>query len=173
MSRRSLAALLVACALVLASCGDDSGSGGENAGNEDVDAGGGDGGDVSQSDVDAFFSGDCSEAVQAFNAAIVSSSAALVPGGEGTAEDTAAQLDAMAEAAPDEISDDFAVWADAYGEFAQALADAGIDYSDPSSFQSAEAIAALQSVGEIFDEGEFDEASANIESWFDANCAAP
>ena len=174
MSRRWLAALFVASALLLAACGDDGGSSSENPaeqgsdGGGDVDQAAGDGDDGPQSDLDGYFSGDCQEAVAAFNSALVSAGSPLA--GAGTPDDAVDSLDAVAEAAPDEIKDDFAVLTDAYGEFAQALADAGIDFEDPSSFSTPEAIAALQSLEDTFDEDELDQASNEIEAWFDANC---
>jgi hypothetical protein len=179
MSRRSLAALFIAFALLLAACGDDGGSSSQDTASQETDGGddsqdaAGDGGDVPQSDLEGYFTGDCAEAVQAFSAALASAGAAFIPGGDATAEDTADQLDAMAEAAPAEVSDDFAVLADVYAQFAQALADAGLDFNDPSSFQDPDAIAALESLDEVFDSDELEQASENIEAWFAANCEAP
>jgi hypothetical protein len=177
MTRRTLAALLIACALFLAACGDDSGSDSENAGTEQTDDGGdsqdaGDSdGDGPQSDLDGYFTGECADAVGAFNDAIASAGTAITGGpDDATLEDTAAQLEAVADAAPDEISDDFGVLADAYAEFAQVLADAGIDLEDPSSFQDPDAVAALQSVGDIFGGEELEQASTEIEAWFTENC---
>jgi hypothetical protein len=176
MTRRSLAALFIAFALLLAACGDDSGSDSQEASDQQTDGGDsstdGDGdGVVPESDLDDYFSGDCLEAVQAFNSTLASAGSAFTGGGENaTLDDTAEQIEAVADAAPDEISDDFSALADAYAEFAQVLADAGIDFEDPSSFQDPEAIAALQSIEEIFDEEELEQASNDIEAWFDANC---
>ena len=174
MSRRRLAALFIALALLLAACGDDGGSSSQTTADQGPDGGGdadqatGDGVDGPQSELDGYFTGDCREAVAAFNSALASAGSPLTGG--GTPEDAAESLDAVAEAAPDEIKDDFAVLADAYGDFAQSLADAGIDFEDPSSFGTPEAIAALQSLGERFNEAEVEQASDEIEAWFESNC---
>lgn len=176
MTRRALAALLIAFALLLAACGDDGGSDSQEASDQQTDGGDpspdGDGdGVVPESDLDDYFSGDCLEAVQAFNSALASAGSAFTGGGENaTLEDTADQIAAVADAAPEEISDDFGALADAYAEFAQVLADAGIDFEDPSTFQDADALAALQSIEDIFDEEELEQASNDIEAWFDTNC---
>jgi hypothetical protein len=171
MSRRAVVGLFVAVAVLMASCGDDSDSSSPDTVAEAAgapDDGGSD--DGSPSDVGEFFTGDCAEALGAYNGALASAGAAFTPGGVATPEDTAELLDGVAEAAPEEIADDFAVLAEAYGEFAQALADAGVDFNDPASLQDPEAIAALQSLGDIFNEQELNQASDNIQAWFDANC---
>lgn len=179
MPRRLLIAVLASLALLLAACGDDGGSSdsdtaaeaGDQADGSSSDGGDG-GGDPTPDDVSAFFSGDCRDAVAAFQSALASVGGAFTPGDEAGPEQTAELLDEIAAEAPGEVADDFAVLAEAYAEFAQALTDAGVDFNDPSTFQDPDALAALSSVGEAFDDAEVTQAAENIEAWFDANCTA-
>lgn len=171
MPRRLVITIAVSLALVLGACGDDGGSGDAETAQTSESADASADGDVSPDDVSAFFSGDCRDAIAAFQSALASVGGAFTPGGDTAgAEQTAALLSEIADEAPDEVADDFVVLADAYAEFARALADAGVDFEDPSTFQDPDALAALSSVGEAFDDAEVTEAADNIEAWFDANC---
>ena len=93
----------------------------------------------------------------------------LVP--NATVDDSVEALNDVADAAPDEISDDFQVLAGVFAEYAQAVSDAGVDLSDPSSLQDPEALEALTSLGETFNQEEVTQARDNIEAWFEENCA--
>ena len=73
----------------------------------------------------------------------------------------------MAEAAPDEIKDDFEVIAAQLGTFYTALAESGYE---PRTTPDAEQLAALTALAESFDNETFEEASDNINAWFEANC---
>jgi hypothetical protein len=81
----------------------------------------------------------------------------------------ATYFDEVAERVPEAIRDDFRVFADAYGEFAQALADADVDFSDPSTMDP-EAAAQLQGLAEAFSAPEVQAASENIQAWVTENC---
>lgn len=169
MTHHRLLAAVLAAMLLLSACGDDGSSDqsgdGQSTTEQESDGTTGDGGDLA-----AAFTGDCSDAVNAFTEAVTSVGAAFVPGQEADLSDAATYLDEVADAAPDEISGDFQILADAFAEFAQALEDAGIDFSDPATFQDPEAIAALEQVDDAFDDAAVSEASDNIDAWFQDNC---
>ena len=76
----------------------------------------------------------------------------------------------MAAAVPAEIRADFQVIADAFTAFATAMADAGIDLSDPNALESAEALAAYFAALEAFDTEAFERASDNIDAYLTAAC---
>ena len=88
----------------------------------------------------------------------------------GDPGDAADSLLALAGAAPAEIADDFEVMAAAFAEFAQTLADAGVDFSDPSTLQSTEGQAALIAAGEAFSAPEVLEASENMSDYLEEVC---
>lgn len=88
----------------------------------------------------------------------------------GDPGDAADSLSALAGAAPAEIADDFEVMAAAFAEFAQTLADAGVDFSDPSTLSSTEGQAALIAAGEAFSAPEVQEASENMSEYLEEVC---
>lgn len=83
-------------------------------------------------------------------------------------EQVAGQLEAAAEAAPDEISDDFAVIADEMGSFYRALA--AMDY-EPGSMPTEEQAAQLAALAESMDQEALQDASENIAAWYEDNCS--
>lgn len=114
----------------------------------------------------------CLEATQGMAAAVNAYSTGMAQAFGGSFDDeslqlTADQLEAMAEAAPDEIKDDLNVIAAQLGEFYTALAESGYE---PGETPDADQIAALSALAESFDNEEFEEASDNINAWFEANC---
>jgi len=88
----------------------------------------------------------------------------------GDPGDAADSLMALAGAAPAEIADDFEVMAAAFAEFAQTLADAGVDFNDPSTLSSSEGQAALIAAGEAFSAPEVQEASENMSDYLEEVC---
>ncbi len=74
----------------------------------------------------------------------------------------------VADAAPDEIEDAFRTMADGFTAVAEELEGVVIDFADPESMDP-EAMAKLESLGTAF-EGEFEAASAEIETWVGENC---
>jgi hypothetical protein len=88
----------------------------------------------------------------------------------GDPGDAADSLMALAGAAPAEIADDFEVMAAAFAEFAQTLADAGVDFSDPATLQSTEGQAALIAASEAFSAPEVQEASENMSDYLEEVC---
>lgn len=132
-------------------------------------------GDTSESD-DAGSLGNistvCLEATQAMAEAASSYSTGLAEAFSGTLDDEALQaaanqLQAMADAAPDEIKDDFRMIAGALAAFYTAFGEIGYQPGAAPTPEQAEQLAAL---AETFDNDAFDEASQNIEAWFEGNC---
>jgi predicted small lipoprotein YifL len=73
-------------------------------------------------------------------------------------------FDAFAEEAPDDIADDFRVFADFWGDYAEVFG--SIDFSDPDTFQDPDVLSAFDDL----DTEALDEASANIDAWITENC---
>jgi hypothetical protein len=88
----------------------------------------------------------------------------------GDATDAVAALQNMASVAPAEIADDLEVLAAAYGEFLNALEEAGVDFADPSTFSSPEAQAAMAAAAETLNEAQVTEASENISNYIADVC---
>jgi hypothetical protein len=88
----------------------------------------------------------------------------------GDATDAVQALQNMASVAPPEIADDLEVLAAAYGEFLNALEEAGVDFADPSTFSSPEVQAAMAAAAETLSAAEVAEASENISAYIDSVC---
>jgi hypothetical protein len=114
----------------------------------------------------------CLDATQAMAAAINAYTTGLAGAMGGSLDDeslqlSAGQLQAMADAAPDEIKDDLEVIANELEAFYTALGEAGYE---PGVAPTPEQIAQLSALAEVVDQEVFDEASDNINAWFEANC---
>lgn len=159
-------AVLIVGAFVLAACGggDDTSAASPAAGTGS-DTGGDTGGVAG-----AFDTAECAQAVAAWSAA-----AAAVPqamsGSAGDLDQSLAQLQAFAEAAPEEIRADLMLVYQAYGEFMSAMQDSGYD---PSSGEapSAEAIAAMEAASQKMNDPEVSAASDRVSAWFATNCGS-
>ena len=155
-------AVLIVGAFVLAACG-----GGDDT--DTVSPAAGDGGDTVGVG-GAFDAAECAQVVAAMSAA-----AAAVPqamsGEAGDLSTSLAQLQAFAEAAPEEIRADLMLIYQGYGGFMSAMQDAGYD---PNSGQppSAEMIAAMQAASAKFQDPEFTAASDRVQAWFAENCGS-
>ena len=156
MLRRIFVMLLVG-SMALAACGGD-------------DEGGGGGDGVGDGAIGVFDSAECLEATQAMAAA-----ASAVPqsfsGDAAGLEDSVAQLQAFAEAAPDEIREDLVTIYEGYASVAQAFADSGFD---PTSGEAPppEVITALQTAAAELDAQDFREAIDRVSAWVDSECGA-
>lgn len=160
---RFVAVVLVG-AFVLAACG----------GGDETDtaspAAAGDGGGGAGGVGGAFDAAQCAQVVAAMSAA-----AAAVPqamsGEAGDLSTSLAQLQAFAEAAPEEIRADLMLIYQGYAGFMSAMQDAGYD---PSSGQppSAEVITAMQAASAKFQDPEFTAASDRVQAWFAENCGS-
>jgi hypothetical protein len=176
MRMRRTASLLLALGLTtgLAACGDDDS---DDVGLEEVEGGGSDESteDTADADVDGedsdiaegFVGEGCAEFSQAFANAAASFTGA---GGTQDLDELANFFDEAADNAPDDVADALRVFGEAYGEFANALEEAGIDLSDPSAFQDPEAIAVLTEAGEALSSPEVTEAQETIDAFVANNC---
>ncbi len=171
MQRVGAVAVATIFGLGLSACGDD---GGDEATDdvEETTTTAGDSGTDSVDLGDFDFTGECADFMTAFGSAGAAVGSAFT-GADGSddLEQVAEYFDEIASKVPDDIQGDFEVFAQAYSDFAQALADSGIDMSDPSS-ADPEDLAALQAVMEAFSAPEVEEASANISAWVEENCSA-
>ena len=156
-------AVLIVGAFLFAACG-----GGDDA--ETVSPAAGDGGGDTGEVGGVFDAAECANAVAAMSAA-----AAAVPqamsGSAGDLDQSLAQLQAFAEAAPEEIRADLLLVYEGYGEFMAAMQDAGYD---PSSGEAPppEAIAAMQEASLKLSDADFTAASERVNAWFATNCGA-
>jgi hypothetical protein len=115
------------------------------------------------------FTGECAEFAEAFTEAGQAIGNAFSGTGDGDLEDVASYFSEVADRMPDEIQADFEVFAAAYTQFAQALAEADIDMSNPEAMDP-EAMAALEDVTAAFDSAEVQEASENIQAYMTERC---
>ena len=184
MRRHPILAVLAALLLVLAACGGDDG--GESI--EDVaadeadpgadgdagdvandeakqDSGSGDGGEVDEDALAALTNEDCA----ALYAGIASAAAAF-GGTEGEdLNDVASYYEEIADKVPEDIKADFEVFAAAFSEFAEAAADAGVDFSDPSTM-TPEALQEMGEAAEALNDPEVQEASQRISTFAEETC---
>jgi hypothetical protein len=159
MKRSRFVAVLVVGAFVFAACGGDDGDG-------DGQVAGGDGGVVG-GPIDA---AQCAQVVTAMAAA-----AAAVPqamsGEVGDLGTSVEQMEAFAEAAPEEIRDDLLTVAQGYAAYTAALQGSGWD---PSSGEAPppEVIAALTAAGQELQNADFVAASERVSAWFETECGS-
>ena len=163
MKLSKLLALVIVGAFVLAACGggDDTDTASPAAGN-DGGAGGGIGG--------ALDAAECAQVVAAMSAAAAAVPQAMT-GEAGDLSTSLDQLQAFAEAAPEEIRDDLVLVYEGYSDMMAAMQDAGYD---PSSGQppSAEVIAAMQAASVELQSPDFVAASDRVSAWFETNCGS-
>jgi len=165
---------VVALALVFlggaaAACGDDDDSGddaeavdsGSDTTSDNSDDSSDDSGDESSSGGD-FSDTNCRELA----ATIAGLSGALT--GNDDLGDVGDAFDEMADAVPDEVSDDLRTLADAYRDYAELIGD--IDLSDPGSFDDPEVAAAMEQANEIFSDPDVVEAEQNLEEFGQEAC---
>ena len=181
MRRHALLAALTALLLLLSACGGDDG--GDTAGRDISDVAGddGDAGDVadesdrpSEDDLEAaedqiaaFTNEECGEIFAGF------ASAASAFGGSGPdgqdLSDVSEYFSEIADRVPNEIEADFRLFAEAYAEFAEAAADAGIDFSRPETM-TPEALQQMGESAELFNDPEVQEASENVSAFVEETC---
>jgi len=173
-TRLLIATLLVA--LVAGACGDDDVSNIPGGGDISNLPGGGDisnlpgGGDIPSNPFgDDGFSGsaeDCLTLVFAWSQA-----ASLGLTGAGTFEEGADAVEDLAAAAPAEIAADFALYAEAMRAYGDALEEAGIVLSDPTTYSTPEAQAAANAASDAFNAPEVQEAGNRIADYIETACA--
>jgi hypothetical protein len=159
-----LLAPLLAVGLLLGACGDDGG-GSSDAASTDSEQSDGDQNGGGVLDV----SGSCRAASGALAELAGAFAAALSPDADDPA-DLANAFSATAAEAPEEIKNAFGVLADAYQDFSDELASAGVDLSDPSSLVDQDAAEALAGAGAAFESDEITEATDDISDWVGSNC---
>lgn len=92
-------------------------------------------------------------------------------GGSGDLEDTQRYFEELAEKAPEEIRDDFAVMAEAWTAIVEVYSDMGIELGEtPTAEQIEKFSAAGEELAKKLDDGKFQEASTNISAWATENC---
>ncbi len=171
---RWLFILVVALALVAAGCGgsDDESSASdettieETLTDETTDETTTEDGETTDADFD-FADEDCQSLVAAF----LGVSQAFAAAAGGTDAELQEQAEAFAEFAddvPDEISDDVATLAAAYGQYIEVIQDAGIEPGEiPTAEQAQELSEALESVGTA----DVTAASERLSAWTNENCS--
>ncbi len=177
MASRRLPVLLTAVVLVFGACGgdDDAADGGApddtvaattTAPSDDGSAGGdeGDAGDLALG-----FGGECQEALAAMGAAVSGVGGAFSGQVNEDLLQSAEELKAMADAAPDEIRGDLQVIAEVISGFYQSVSDAGIDLGSGET-PSPEQIEQLAELSAQFDQEAYQTATDNVTEWFEANC---
>jgi hypothetical protein len=173
MRRITMLALVAVLALSGAACGGDDDSGGEEPeGTTDAaaaDDGGADGGDDGATDA-AVAAGLLDEDCRfLLSGAYLNPLAALAPGSETDFEGSASQLEAIADAAPDEIADAMETVAEGYAAMVEVLAD--VDLEDPQAFADPELQAKLAELEDVFDE-EYEAASETVSTYIQEECTA-
>jgi len=163
--RSRLIVLLVLTALVAGGCGDDD---------TGTTAGPGDPASTTTANTqsgNADFSGFSNE--ECLQIAIAWSQAASLGfiGGAGDLNSTAQALADLAAQVPPDVAADFVVYASAVTAYGQALAAAGVDLSNPATYSSPQAQAALAAAGEAFGESGIVEAGENISLFLEAECS--
>jgi hypothetical protein len=121
-------------------------------------------------DPTVFGAAECAEALSAWGSAQAAAAQAVTSSPDDL-DLSIAELEAFADAAPEEIREDLTLIYEAYGEFLQALEDSGYD---PTSGEapSAETIAAITAASEQLSEPELTAASDRVTAWFDDNCGS-
>jgi len=114
----------------------------------------------------SFATEDCLEAIGAFSKL----GQALAASGSSTddVEESSRIFQAFADAAPDEIREDFRVLADAYTAYIEVVS--GLDLQ-PGEIPSAEQLQELQQAAEPFNRPEVIAASDRVSAWTTANCS--
>ena len=79
-------------------------------------------------------------------------------------------MDALANAAPDEIKVDFKTFADAFKDFAGAMSDAGLK---PGQTPTAAQIAKLTAASQKLSTPKIQAATQHLEAWGQKNCGFP
>jgi hypothetical protein len=152
--------LLILATMLVAACGDDDAASttapttGQTTGDPDL----------SGVNFDGFTNEECLRIAVAWSQA---ASLGFVGGTEGATE----ALEDLAEGVPPEVAADFALYAQALAEYSTALVDAGIDISNPATFSSPQAQAAMTAAAEAFQDAGLVEASENISAFLEVQCA--
>ena len=175
MRRHALLTALTALLLLLSACGGDDGDSSADRDVSDVaDDVADDSNEPSDDDLEAaedqiaaFTNEECGE-IFAGLAGAASAFGGSGPDGQDLT-DVARYFDEIADRVPNEIEGDFRIFAEAYGEFAEAAADAGIDFSRPETL-TPEALQQMGESAELFNDPEVQEASENVSAFVEETC---
>ena len=165
--RRSLSIVLV-FVLLASACGHDDDSAADTTTPPVATTGdnGGDLGDVG--DLPAVLSSnDCFAAASALGSAF---SGGITPGGTFDPEGIADAFRRVSQLVPSEIQDDVAVMADGLGLFFSTLEEHNVDLGDPASLGAPGVAEAMEDASEALESTDFQEASDNVNAWFENMC---
>jgi hypothetical protein len=109
---------------------------------------------------------DCAEAMGAM-AAVGASASSAMSGDGGDLDESLAAFRELADAAPEEISDDMKLMADAYGQFVEAILDSGWD-AESGEMPPEEVMEALEDL----DQDGLTAASERVSAYFEDHCGA-
>jgi hypothetical protein len=173
MRRITMVALAAALVLTGAACGDDDDSSDATETSDDgasTDDGSttDDGGDDGATDTAAGLGLVDEDCQFLLSGAFLNPLAAAVPGSNVDVEDATAQLEAIADEAPEEIQDAMATIAEGYATMAEALRD--VDLTDPQSLADPEVQQQLDELEDVFDE-EYEEAGQAVSEYIAENCS--
>ena len=115
------------------------------------------------------FSGDAEDCLNLVFA--WSSAASIGLSGTGTFEEGAEAVEDLAAAVPDEIAGDFLIYAQAMRAYGQALADAGIVLSDPSTYSTPETQQIVTDASDAFNSPNIQAAGNRISDYIEAECS--
>lgn len=181
MRRHALLAAPTVLLLLLSGCGGDDGDSNERG---ITDVAGDDSGDTSDEGAADEASGDDVEAAEDQLAAFTSDEcgelfaglggASSAVGGDGGPDgkdltDVAEYFNRIADEVPSEIEADFRIFAEAYEQFAEAAAEAGVDFSKPETM-TPEALAEMGDAAETFNDIEVQEASERVSQFVEEVC---
>jgi hypothetical protein len=165
----TVAMVVVLLAFTGAACGGDDDDASDTTQATDdgstTDDGGDTGGDTGTDVGAGFLDEDCQFLLAG---AFLNPIAATSSGTDPDFEDTADQLDAIADEAPDEISDAMATLAEGYAQIAEVFKD--VDLSDPSSFQDPEVASKISDLQEIVDD-DYQAAATEVSTYISENCS--
>lgn len=162
--RTTLLAVLAAMALVASACSNGEGGDGNGSGSTS----GSDSESIRSSEGSVLTDSDCRRYAQAFDE--VPSDAG--PGNVEGLQQAADSFNEAADTVPNEVSGDFRVIADAFGQFADALNEVGLDPNDPQAMAELdeEDLQALQSATSNMSEPAVQQAASNVTTFLEQNC---
>jgi hypothetical protein len=169
---RFIGTVVVSVVLFAACGGDDTISSGDLS-TSTTQGDGATGSDDGSSDDLAAFSGDCGQALQNFLAGQSGFAQAMEAAFGGPSDDSidfdevGDSLVALADQAPDEIADAFAVYVDELSVLFAAFAE--LDFTSGEA-PTAEQLTEFAAASESIDEDRLDAASSEISAWFQTKC---
>lgn len=154
--------LIAVTMLVMGACSNGNGDGGDNGSTSDA------GDSARSSEGSVLTDSDCQRYADAF-------SQMSTTGGAGNADQIREIADSFSRAAdevPNEMSEDFRIVGEAFGQFADALVEVDLDPNDPEALaeMTEEDMAKLQAAGQAMDDPAVQQAAANVTTFLQENC---